>query len=309
MILSVVSYLFLILMIFVSVGFIVTLERKILGYIQLRKGPNKVGYMGLLQPLGDGLKLFFSEHMILTLYNFYIYFFSPVFMIMISFFIWCLFPYMFNMFLFNYGMLFFLCCLGLGVYGLMFTGWSSNSNYSLLGSIRSVAQTISYEVSLALIMICIFMFTFSFNLIDLFMYQCNVWFLFFSFPLFSCWLSTCLAETNRTPFDLSEGESELVSGFNIEYSSGGFVLIFMSEYMNIVFMCMMTSFMYLGCDINNMSFYFSVIVLLFWFIWIRGTLPRIRYDMLMNLTWSKFLPFVLNYFMFIVFFILILTTL
>nr|YP_009522482.1 NADH dehydrogenase subunit 1 [Micronecta sahlbergii]AXQ02205.1 NADH dehydrogenase subunit 1 [Micronecta sahlbergii] len=286
-----ISYIFLIIMILVGVAFVTLLERKLLGYIQLRKGPNKVGVLGLLQPFSDGLKLFFKEQTNLISSNFYIYYLTPIFMLFFSFSLWILFPFMGNSIELNLGVLYFFCITGLGVYGTLMCGWSSNSNYALLGGLRSVAQTISYEVSMALIMICILIFIFSFNLYDFIIYQKTFWFMFLSFPLFFCWFSSILAETNRAPFDFAEGESELVSGFNIEYSSGGFAYIFLSEYMNIIFMSTLTCIIFLGCDIYSIFFYFKVISMIFLYIWVRGTLPRFRYDKLMYLTWKLFLPF------------------
>nr|YP_010535245.1 NADH dehydrogenase subunit 1 [Megacopta caliginosa]UYA97680.1 NADH dehydrogenase subunit 1 [Megacopta caliginosa] len=292
------SYLVILIFILVSVAYVTLLERSVLGYIQIRKGPNKVGFLGLLQPFSDGIKLFFKEQTYLYKSNFIIYYFSPVFMLIISFSMWMLYPMLINVYNFNYGILFFMCCTGIGVYGVMLSGWSSNSNYALLGSLRSVAQTISYEISMSMIMICFIIFVFSFNLLSFMFYQKFIWFVVFSFPLFFCWLSSCLAETNRSPFDFAEGESELVSGFNVEYSSGGFAFIFLSEYMNIIFMSMMTVVMFLGCDILSLMFYIKVVMVIFWFIWVRGVLPRFRYDKLMSLTWKLFLPLSLNYFLF-----------
>nr|UCU57424.1 NADH dehydrogenase subunit 1 [Appasus japonicus] len=293
-----ISIILLWICVLVAVAFVTLLERKVLGYIQIRKGPNKVGLMGLLQPFSDGIKLFFKEQTYPNMSNFIIYFFSPIFMLMLSFVIWCLFPFFVNVYSFNLGVLFFLCCSGMGVYGVMLSGWSSNSNYALLGSLRSVAQTISYEVSMSLIMICMLIFVFSFNFIDFKFYQEGVWFLFFSLPLFFAWFSSCLAETNRSPFDFAEGESELVSGFNVEYSSGGFAFIFLSEYMNIIFMSVLTCILFLGCSIDSLLFFFQIVFVVFMFIWVRGTLPRFRYDKLMYLTWKVFLPMSLNYLLF-----------
>nr|YP_009422182.1 NADH dehydrogenase subunit 1 [Reduvius tenebrosus]AGO28023.1 NADH dehydrogenase subunit 1 [Reduvius tenebrosus] len=293
-----VSYVLTLILVLLSVAFITLLERSVLSYIQLRKGPNKVGFMGLLQPFSDGLKLFFKEQTYPYLSNFIIYYFSPVFMLSLSFLLWVLFPFLINVYNFSLGALFFLCCTGMGVYGVLLSGWSSNSNYALLGGLRSVAQTISYEVSMAMILICLLIFIFGFNLLDFMKYQYYIWFLFFSLPLFFCWFSTCLAETNRSPFDFAEGESELVSGFNVEYSSGSFAFIFLSEYMNIIFMSLLSCIIFFGCDLASPFFYFSVVILMFLFIWVRGTLPRYRYDKLMYLTWSVFLPLSLSYFLF-----------
>nr|YP_010311839.1 NADH dehydrogenase subunit 1 [Leptocorisa oratoria]YP_010315891.1 NADH dehydrogenase subunit 1 [Leptocorisa chinensis]UNA68537.1 NADH dehydrogenase subunit 1 [Leptocorisa chinensis]UNA68563.1 NADH dehydrogenase subunit 1 [Leptocorisa chinensis]UNA68576.1 NADH dehydrogenase subunit 1 [Leptocorisa chinensis]UNA68589.1 NADH dehydrogenase subunit 1 [Leptocorisa chinensis]UNA68602.1 NADH dehydrogenase subunit 1 [Leptocorisa chinensis] len=294
----IISYLIMLIFVLVAVAFVTLLERKVLGYIQLRKGPNSVGFMGLLQPFSDGIKLFFSEQTYPYMSNFLIYYLSPIFMLVLSFSLWVLFPYFTNLYSFNYGLLFFLCCTGMGVYGTMLSGWSSNSKYALLGSLRAMAQTISYEVSMAMILICFFIFIFGYNFVNFMIYQSDIWFIFFSIPLLFCWLSSCLAETNRAPFDFAEGESELVSGFNVEYSSGGFAFIFLSEYMNIIFMSLLTVIIFFGCDLYSVLFYISTVFVIFWFIWVRGTLPRFRYDKLMYLTWKVFLPISLNYFLF-----------
>nr|YP_010222523.1 NADH dehydrogenase subunit 1 [Calacta lugubris]UCC45934.1 NADH dehydrogenase subunit 1 [Calacta lugubris] len=291
-------YFFLLLNVLVAVAFVTLLERKVLGYIQLRKGPNRVGFLGLLQPFSDGLSLFFSEYVYLFSSNIYIYFASPVFMLVLSFFLWFLYPALMNVYSFNYGFLFFLCCTGAGVYGVLLSGWSSNSNYALLGGLRCVAQTISYEVSMSFIILCFLIFVFGFNLLDFMYYQVGCWFITFSIPLFFCWMSSCLAETNRSPFDFAEGESELVSGFNVEYSGGGFAFIFLSEYMNIIFMSIISIAVFMGCDLWSFIFYMKSVLLIFWFIWVRGVLPRFRYDKLMYLTWKLFLPLSLNFFLF-----------
>nr|YP_009467163.1 NADH dehydrogenase subunit 1 [Phatnoma laciniatum]ARB50168.1 NADH dehydrogenase subunit 1 [Phatnoma laciniatum] len=302
------SYLFLIVMVLISVAFITLLERSVLGLGQLRKGPNKVGYMGLLQPMSDGLKLFFKESLNLSMLNFYIYMISPVFLLSLSFIMWLILPLIYSFFYFNYGGLFFLCCSGMGVYGVMMSGWSSNSKYSLLGSLRSVAQVISYEVSMALILICIMLMTFSFNFVYLMSYQVLIWFFFPLMTIFFCWFISCLAEVNRSPFDFAEGESELVSGFNVEYGGGPFAFIFLSEYGNILFLSTLSVMMFFGCDIYTFMFFLSSTFLVFCFVWVRLTLPRFRYDKLMYLTWSVILPVSLSFFIFLlglIFFILI----
>nr|YP_009694506.1 NADH dehydrogenase subunit 1 [Eurydema liturifera]QEI26491.1 NADH dehydrogenase subunit 1 [Eurydema liturifera] len=291
-------YLLTIICVLICVSFVTLLERSVLGYIQIRKGPNKLGFMGILQPFSDGIKLFFKEQTFPYKSNFMIYYISPMFLLMLSFLLWSLFPFIFNVYNFNYGVLFFMVCTGMGVYGIMLSGWSSNSNYALLGSLRSVAQVISYEVSMIMIMLCVIIFVFSYNLLDMMYYQNMIWFMFMCFPLFFCWMSSCLAETNRSPFDFAEGESELVSGFNVEYSSGGFAFIFLSEYMNIIFMSLMTVIIFLGCDLWSLMFYIKIMMIVFWFIWVRGVLPRFRYDKLMYLTWKLFLPLSLNFFLF-----------
>nr|UPU95827.1 NADH dehydrogenase subunit 1 [Monochroa sp.] len=288
----------MVLGVLIGVAYLTLMERKVLGYIQIRKGPNKLGFMGILQPFSDAIKLFSKEQTYPMFSNYFIYYFSPIMSFLLSLMIWILMPYYFNLISFNMGILFFLCCTSLGVYTVMIAGWSSNSNYSLLGSLRSVAQTISYEVSLALILLSSVVMIMDFNLMKFSNYQNLVWFFFLMFPLTLCWMSSSLAETNRTPFDFAEGESELVSGFNIEYSSGGFALIFLAEYSSILFMSLLFVLIYLGGYLMNLFFYLKLSLISFLFIWIRGTLPRYRYDKLMYLAWKSYLPVSLNFLMF-----------
>nr|QVL28758.1 NADH dehydrogenase subunit 1 [Phytomia errans] len=292
--------LMLIICVLVSVAFLTLLERKVLGYIQIRKGPNKVGLMGIPQPFCDAIKLFTKEQTYPLLSNYISYYFSPVFSLFLSLLLWMCMPFFIKLFSFNLGLLFFMCCTSLGVYTVMIAGWSSNSNYALLGSLRSVAQTISYEVSLALILLSFIFLINSYNMLSFYYYQKYLWFFFILYPLVFIWLTISLAETNRTPFDFAEGESELVSGFNVEYSSGGFALIFLSEYASILFMSMLFSLIFLGGDVFNFMFYIKLMFISFMFIWVRGTLPRFRYDKLMYLAWKGFLPFSLNYLLFYV---------
>nr|QZZ18214.1 NADH dehydrogenase subunit 1 [Burara oedipodea] len=292
-----IGMLILIIGVMIGVAFLTLLERKVLGYIQIRKGPNKVGFMGLLQPFSDAIKLFTKEQTYLNYSNYMSYYFSPIVGFILSLMIWMLIPYYFNMISFNLGILFFLCCTSLGVYTLMVAGWASNSNYSLLGGLRAVAQTISYEVSMSLILLSCIVLVMDFNLIKFMNYQFMIWFIFLMLPLSLCWMSSSLAETNRTPFDFAEGESELVSGFNIEYSSGGFALIFLAEYSSILFMSLLFVLIYLGGYELNLLFYFKVVFISFFFIWVRGTLPRYRYDKLMYLSWKTYLPISLNFLM------------
>nr|YP_010852781.1 NADH dehydrogenase subunit 1 [Delias berinda]WGL40148.1 NADH dehydrogenase subunit 1 [Delias berinda] len=280
--------------ILVGVAFLTLLERKVLGYIQIRKGPNKMGILGLLQPFSDGIKLFSKEQVYLNYSNYIYYYYSPIFGFFLSLIIWSLIPYYFNLIMFNLGILFFFCCMSVGVYILLMAGWSSNSNYSMLGGLRAVAQTISYEVSLALIMGSSLVLIMDFNLLKLNLYQQNIWFIFLLMPLSMCMFSSMLAETNRTPFDFAEGESELVSGFNIEYSSGGFALIFLAEYSSILFMSMIFVLLYMGGYSLSLIFYMKLSLISFMFIWVRGTLPRYRYDKLMYLCWKIYLPISLN---------------
>nr|QXJ80268.1 NADH dehydrogenase subunit 1 [Rhodoprasina callantha] len=293
-----IGLLILVLGVLIGVAFLVLLERKVLGYIQIRKGPNKVGLMGLLQPFSDAIKLFTKEITYPNFSNYYCYYFSPVIGFVLSLFIWMLIPYYFNFISFNLGILFFLCCTSFGVYTIMIAGWSSNSNYALLGGLRAVAQTISYEVSMALILMSSIVMIMDFNLMMFYMYQKFIWMMFLMIPLFMSWISSMLAETNRTPFDFAEGESELVSGFNIEYSSGGFALIFLAEYSSILFMSLFFVIIYMGGYELNLFFYLKLLMVSFLFIWVRGTLPRYRYDKLMYLSWKSYLPMSLNFLLF-----------
>nr|YP_010389932.1 NADH dehydrogenase subunit 1 [Ahlbergia ferrea]UPU96025.1 NADH dehydrogenase subunit 1 [Ahlbergia ferrea] len=291
----IIGILILIIGVMISLAFLTLLERKVLSYMQIRKGPNKLGFLGMLQPFSDGIKLFTKEMIYLNSSNYLFYYLSPIIGFILSLMLWLLIPYYFNMISFDLGILYFLSCISLGVYVLLIAGWSSNSNYSLLGGLRAVAQTISYEVSLALIMMSSLLMIMSFNMMKFSEYQNLIWFIFFMFPLSMCFLSSLMAETNRTPFDFAEGESELVSGFNIEYSSGGFALIFLAEYSMILFMSMIFVLMFLGGYDLNLNFYLKMTFISFMFIWIRGTLPRYRYDKLMYLCWKSYLPISLNY--------------
>nr|USH57592.1 NADH dehydrogenase subunit 1 [Papilio bianor]USN89408.1 NADH dehydrogenase subunit 1 [Minois dryas] len=296
----IIGVLILIIGVLIGVAFLVLLERKVLGYIQIRKGPNKVGFMGLLQPFSDAIKLFTKEQVYLNYSNYIFYYFSPVLSFMLSLMIWMVIPYYFNLIVFNMGILFFLCCMSLGVYTIMIAGWSSNINYSLLGGLRAVAQTISYEVSLILLMLSGIILIMDFNLVKFMNYQELIWFMFMMFPLSLCFMSSLMAEVNRTPFDFAEGESELVSGFNVEYSSGGFALIFLAEYSSILFMSLLFVIIYMGGYDLNLIFYLKMIMISFLFVWVRGTLPRYRYDKLMYLCWKSYLPISLNYLLFFI---------
>lgn len=289
------SYLVLVIGVLISVAFIVLFERKILGYIQIRKGPNKVGYTGILQSFGDAVKLFIKEQFLPSNSNFLVYYFSPVFSLFIVLLIWSVIPFGGLLINFIFGGLFFFCCTSFGVYTLIGRGWSSNSNYALLGAIRGVAQTISYEVRIALIFLSVVFLVGQYRFFGLVSAQKIIWFTIFIFPVFLCWVTSCLAETNRTPFDFAEGESELVSGFNIEYGSGGFALLFLAEYGRIIFISYFIVLIFLGrgwgfLGLNLLGCFFC-----YCFIWVRGTLPRYRYDKLMYLAWKSFLSVSLFY--------------
>lgn len=290
-----IGVLVLILGVLIGVAYITLLERKLLGYIQIRKGPNKVGFIGVLQPFSDVIKLFTKEQTYPRYSNYFSYYFSPVVRFILSVIIWMLIPYVFNLITFNLGLLFFLCCTRIGVYTVIIAGWASNSNYSLLGGLRAVAQTISYEVRLSLILMSRIIIVIRFNLIFFIYYQNYIWIIIFMYPLSLCWASSMLAETNRTPFDFAEGESELVSGFNVEYRRGGFALIFLAEYSRILFIRFLFVVLYLGGYQITLFFYFKLAIISFLFIWVRGTLPRYRYDKLIYLAWKRYLPISLNY--------------
>lgn len=297
-ILSFIGSLILVICVIVGVAFLTLLERKVLGYIQIRKGPNKLGLLGIPQPFSDAIKLFTKEQTYPVVSNYISYYFSPIFSLFLSLLIWICIPYFIKIYSFNLGVLFFLCCTRLGVYTVIIAGWSSNSNYALLGGLRAVAQTISYEVSLALILLSFIFLIGNYNFISFNYYQDYLWFIIITAPLRLVWFASCLAETNRTPFDFAEGESELVSGFNVEYRRGGFALIFLAEYARILFMRILFVVIFLGNDIYSFIFFFKLIFISFIFIWVRGTLPRFRYDKLIYLAWKSFLPFSLNYLLF-----------
>nr|YP_002456255.1 NADH dehydrogenase subunit 1 [Deracantha onos]ABV23676.1 NADH dehydrogenase subunit 1 [Deracantha onos] len=297
-IMSVVGVLMLIICVLVGVAFLTLLERKVLGYIQIRKGPNKVGFVGLPQPFADAIKLFTKEGTYPMMSNYILYYLSPIFSLFLALLTWMVYPLVTLLFTFNLGVLFFLVCTSMGVYTAMIAGWSSNSNYALLGGLRAVAQTISYEVSLALLLLSFVFSVDNYCLMSFMSLQSYVWFMFLTFPLMLAWFSSCLAETNHTPFDFAEGESELVSGFNVEYSSGGFALIFLAEYTSILFMSMLFCMIFMGGDVLTIYFFIKLTLLAFMFIWVRGTLPRFRYDKLMYLAWKAYLPLSLNFLLF-----------
>ena len=289
----IIYYVLLLVCVLISVAFLTLLERKVLGYIQIRKGPNKVGLRGILQPFSDAIKLFSKEQTWSSVSNYLLYFFSPVFIFFMSLFLWTIIPFNTGFFDFEFGFFFFLCVLSLGVYPLMIAGWSSNSKYALLGGLRAVAQTISYEVSLALVLLSFIVIVGEYRLEDFVEYQSSIYFIFFFYLLSLVWVVSCIAEINRTPFDFAEGESELVSGFNVEYRAGGFALLFLGEYSIIILMRSVIVVLFLGGDIT-LFFFLKVGLFVTLVLWLRGTLPRYRYDKLMGLAWKRILPFTLH---------------
>nr|YP_007026828.1 NADH dehydrogenase subunit 1 [Metacrangonyx dominicanus]CCI69366.1 NADH dehydrogenase subunit 1 [Metacrangonyx dominicanus] len=284
------NYFIMFILIMVSVAFMTLLEQKVVGAMQIRVGPNKTGVWGLLQPFADAVKLFLKENMSLTMNNAMVYYMCPVASLMFSLGLWVLYPYVEGGIDFFLGVLFFMCLSSMGVYPIMLMGWASNCKYSMMGSMRALAQMISYEVSIMMILLSLIYMKGSFN----FKEMMNWSFIFMSLsiylPLSLIWLASSLAETNRTPYDFSESGSELVSGFNTEYSAGGFTLIFVAEYASILFMSLLFSILFLSYESLSIFIFVNTMVIAFLFIWVRSTMPRLRYDKLMGLAWKIFLP-------------------
>nr|YP_010610743.1 NADH dehydrogenase subunit 1 [Graneledone verrucosa]WAP91563.1 NADH dehydrogenase subunit 1 [Graneledone verrucosa] len=288
-----------------AVAFFTLLERKGLSYFQMRKGPNKVGLMGLPQPLSDAIKLFSKEYVKPVMINYFPFLICPFFSLFVALFLWMLYNSYFIVSMGGLSMMLFLCLSSIGVYSVMGAGWFSNSKYALLGSVRAVAQSISYEVSMSLILMSCLLMVGSMNLLNLLKYQYYYWILFINFFMFMMWIVSSIAETHRAPFDFAEGESELVSGFNVEYSSMGFALLFMAEYSNILFMSFLSSCLFFGGGViistYGLSMCFMVSLFSILFIWVRASYPRYRYDLLMYLIWKSYLPCVLMILVFMVF--------
>lgn len=273
----------------VAVAFFTLFERKLLGYIQIRKGPNKTGFIGLLQPFADAIKLFRKEHVAPIRSNYLPFIAAPVARFFLALLIWSCIPSKYSNVPFKLGVIFFLVCTALNVYGLLAAGWRSNSKYALLGALRGVAQTISYEVRLALTLLRPLLITQRFDIANLAEAQETIYFIVVLPILSLIWFASCLAETNRTPFDFAEGESELVSGYNTEYARGGFALIILAEYTRILFISILFVILYLGGSTSGLGIVWFTLVA-FTFVWVRGTLPRMRYDKLISLAWKTFLP-------------------
>nr|DBA43532.1 TPA_asm: ND1 [Bombus bifarius] len=291
------NILFMMLMILISVAFLTLFERKMLGYIQLRKGPNKLMIKGLFQPFSDALKLLSKEFFFLNFNNLYLY--SPMIMFFLSFMLWLIYPWIYSFFFIDYSIIFLMLILSLMVYPVMIIGWVSLCNYSILGSLRSISQMISFEILLFLIFFLLMILIENYSFFMFLKFQYNVYFFFFMYPLYIIFIMSSLIDLNRVPFDLIEGESELVSGFNVEYYSSLFVLIFLSEYMNIMFMSLLLTMMFFGMNWWSLSFIVVYLLHLILLIMIRGVLPRIRYDKLMMMCWIELLVLILMYLMYI----------
>nr|YP_011017348.1 NADH dehydrogenase subunit 1 [Amblyomma dubitatum]WQF69011.1 NADH dehydrogenase subunit 1 [Amblyomma dubitatum] len=291
--LNLILFLILLLMALISVAFFTLLERKIMGYCQIRKGPNKTGIFGLFQPFSDALKLFSKEMNFMFYLNLLIYLISPILSIFMMLLMWMIFYYKSNMMNLNLTLIFFLCVSSMSSYSILLGGWSSNSKYSLIGSYRGFAQIISYEVSMAMLLISLVLMNEGYSMKKALLLQEK--FSIFSgvMMIFIIWMVILLAETNRTPFDLSEGESELVSGFNIEYGSWLFAMIFMAEYGMIILVSLLTNYMFFG--ILNFSNLMTLLIMMF-FIVVRSTYVRFRYDKLMMMAWKTILPVTILFF-------------
>ena len=299
----------IILPLLIFIAYLTYFERKVIGFMQLRKGPNVVGPFGLFQPFADGIKLLTKETIVPSNSNKFLFILSPIITFTLALIAWAVIPIDNGIVLsnINVGIMYIVAVSSLSVYGIIMAGWASNSRYAFLGSLRSAAQMISYEVSIGLIIIDILITVGSLNLSEIVLAQKNVWYFLPHFPMFIVFFISTLAETNRAPFDLPEAEAELVAGYNVEYSSLSFGLFFLGEYGNMILMSSMTTILFLGGwlppvdnEIFNQIpgfiwFFLKVSFLLFLFLWIRATLPRFRYDQLMRLGWKVFLPLSLTW--------------
>ncbi|MDE0992752.1 MAG: NADH-quinone oxidoreductase subunit NuoH [Rhodospirillales bacterium] len=298
---TVIKIVAIVLPVLLSVAYLTYFERKVIGAMQLRRGPNIVGPFGLLQPMADGLKLFLKETIIPSGANRVVFMIAPMVTFILALVAWAVIPFDEGMVLadINVGILYLFAISSLGVYGILMAGWASNSRYAFLGAIRSAAQMVSYEVSMGFIIITVLLCVGSLNLSDIVMAQKGMWFVFPLFPMAVIFFISTLAETNRHPFDMPEAEAELVAGYNVEYSAMGFALFFLGEYANMILMSAMTSILFLGGWLAPFGLTFipgpiwlaaKIAFCLFIFLWVRATFPRYRYDQLMRLGWKVFLP-------------------
>ena len=310
----VVKILSLVVPLLLGVAYLTLAERKVLASIQIRKGPNVVGVFGLLQPLADGLKLFSKETILPRYANLGIFVGAPIVSLGLALLSWAVIPYDNGAVIadLNIGLMYLFAVSSISVYAILMSGWSSNSKYAFFGGIRAAAQMISYEVSLGLIIISVIVCAGDLNLTSIVLAQKEIWYVVPLFPAFIMFFVSALAETARVPFDLPEGESELVSGYNVEYSAMTFAMFFLAEYSHIILMSLITSLLFFGgwlplMDIAPFNWIPGYVWLslkttffTFVFVWIRGTFPRMRYDQLMALLWKSYLPFSLGYLILVV---------
>lgn len=292
----------------IGVAFITLAERKLMASVQRRRGPNVIGYIGLLQPLADGLKLFVKESLIPANVNKFYYLFAPIWTFFLAILAWAVIPFAPGAMMadIDLGIFYLFAISSLAIYGVILAGWASNSKYSFLGSLRSAAQIVAYELPIGIIFLVLVLSTGSINLTHLVIVQSSQWYVLPHLPLFGVFLVSILAETNRHPFDLPEAESELVSGYNTEYGGISFALFFLGEYLNILLICSLTTLLFLGGWLSPFStflegsFWFSLKTVLFFcfFVFVRALLPRYRYDQLIGLGWKVFLPFTLGWYVF-----------
>jgi NADH-quinone oxidoreductase subunit H len=302
-----IDFLFLIVPLLLCVAVISLAERKVMGSIQRRRGPNVLGFFGILQPFADGVKLFLKEFTVPSNVDKFLFFFSPVLCFSTSLMLWCILPLPGQtgiVYDIELGVLYVLGVGSLNVYGVILAGWASNSKYAFLGGLRAASQMISYEVSLGLCILPVVLLAGSFNFFYIVFVQQTIFNVFFIFPAALLFLVSLFAETNRTPFDLPEAEGELVAGFNVEYSSMFFAFFFLAEYANILFMSFIFVVLFLGGwyifnSFSLIGYYLKICAVIFFFIWVRAALPRYRFDQLIQLGWKVFLPFTMGYFLFV----------